>query len=151
MELKKKTIVLSKPNQIGDALMAFPLASALKKIEPDCHIIYLGKQLVQPLVELYQDIDSFIAIDTLEKLTDKEQILFINEKKIHIWLNILPHKKLAILARKANIPIRIGVWRFYHLLNCNRFINIRRSQSNLHETQLDLLFLKALSKKPIDY
>ena len=51
-------------------------------------------------------------------------------------------------AKRAGIPIRIGNLRkFQGFLTCNRLVNVARSKSNLHETQLDMKFLKALGLK----
>lgn len=76
----------------------------------------------------------------------------LQDLKADIIIHISPpnqyYRDTYWAAKKAQIPIRIGTLRkATSLLTCNRFVNIVRNQSGLHETQLDMFFLKALSIK----
>ncbi|MBL4647415.1 MAG: hypothetical protein JKY13_00410, partial [Gammaproteobacteria bacterium] len=60
MNLKNKRIILTKITEMGDVLATLPLASAIKKLEPTCHIIFLAREYTRTMIEHYQDVDAFV-------------------------------------------------------------------------------------------
>lgn len=154
MNLANKRIILSKINHIGDVLFALPLASVIKQMEPTAHVIFLGKDYTQDLIEHYQDVDEFVSWDDIYKEEDldraAEHMRALNADIIvHVMAN-RPSDLVCRVAKKAKIPVRIGTSRrLYTLQTCNRFMNISRSKNklDLHEAQYDMMFLKKLGGK----
>ena len=149
INIHQKRIIISKTNQIGDVTFSLPLASALKKIDPTCVILLMGKTYTQSLVSFYPDIDEFIPWEKIiESSGDAAQKLA--DYKADIIIHVYPRRDIAQLAKKAGISIRLGnSRRLYHWMTCNRFTYVRSSGSNLHETQLDMKFLKRFGVKKI--
>ena len=146
--LKNKTVIISKINQIGDVLFALPIATALKQHEPSCKILFLARPLVNDLVAHYRDIDGFIDAAALLNLPEAEAVKQLQSYQADIFIHVFPWKALAIMAKQAKIPYRVGVWgRFFHWFTCNRLVVFSRKKSSLHETQLDMKLLKPFGIK----
>ena len=111
MHLKNKRIILSKINQIGDVIFALPLASAIKQLEPSAHIIFLGTQYTQELIEHYPDVDEFadwgaIYQDENEIAAAKNLQKLQADVIVHVMAN-KPAHLVCKVAKLAKIPIRI--------------------------------------------
>jgi heptosyltransferase-3 len=144
MNLKNKRIIISKINQMGDVTFTLPLASALKKIEPSCTILFLAREYTRSLVEHYQDIDLFVDWESLNQ-SPQAAMAGLKTLEADIIIHVYSTKELYVAAKAAKIPLRIGTLsRIHSWLTCNRLVSVRRSKSPLHETQLDMLFLKPL-------
>jgi len=134
--IPKKRIIIAKVNQIGDVTMSLPLASALKKADPSCTIIFLGRAYTKALIEAYRDVDEFANWDIL-----KHQGL--STLGADIIINITQEKEVYQAGSAASIPIRIGTLRkWYAWSTCTHWVNFTRNGSSLHETQLDMKYLK---------
>ena len=151
MDLKHKRILICKTNQIGDVTFALPLATALKRAEPEVEIIFLGRAYTQALIEHYNDVDEFADWDDIKDLSDPEAARKLSSLKADVIFNIQADKRLAKLAKMAKIGVRVGtIGRFYNWRYCNKLITLSRKQSPLHESQLDMYFLKGVGL-PCDY
>jgi ADP-heptose:LPS heptosyltransferase len=61
-------------------------------------------------------------------------------------IHIFPRREIARLAKKAGIAVRMGTTnRLYHWGNCNKLVRLSRKRSGLHEAQLNLKLIKAMS------
>ncbi len=152
MNLKNKRIIISKINQIGDVICALPLASAIKKLEPSAHIIFMGTQYTRELIEHYLDVDEFANWNTIYQDNDEEAaVKQFQALQADIIIQVLatrPGDIISRVAKKAKIPLRIGTsHRLRNWLTCNRLVNIGRSQCKYHETQYDMMFMQALGGK----
>ncbi|ODS79107.1 MAG: hypothetical protein ABS46_16200 [Cytophagaceae bacterium SCN 52-12] len=142
------TIVISRADALGDMVLTLPMAGLLKSYFPGCKIYYLAKKYAEPLIALSSHIDGFIEYDYLSGLPRQEQVLYLKKFEADIFVNVLPDRGLAFLAREAGIPLRAGTTnRWYHWLTCNRLIRLSRKRSDLHEAQLNIRLLKFL---PVD-
>lgn len=144
-----KRILISRTDGIGDVILALPVAGVLKKIFPQSHIIFLGRNYTKPVIDACVNIDEFAAWDDIEKHSD-ETIRIRELKKINaeVIIHVFPRKVIADLAKKAQIPLRVGTSnRLYHWLTCNRIIKLSRKSSPHHEAQLNLKLLFSLGAK----
>lgn len=145
MNLENQRILLCKTNQIGDVTFSLPLASAIKRSEPSAHLLFLGREYTRPLIEHYDDVDEFVDWDAIKNLPPEKAIQKLHDLKVDIIINVQANKQIAKLARLAHIPVRIGTsTRLFNWWYCNKRIKISRKQSALHESQLDMQYLKAL-------
>lgn len=121
------------------------MAGYIKKIFPQCQVLFLGRAYTKDVVMLSEYIDVFVNYDEIEKLSEKEAILFLKNLNVDIIVHVFPVKKISRLARLAKIPTRVGTTnRLYHWFGCNNLIKLSRNKSNLHEAQLNLKLLKFL-------
>ncbi|NTW31609.1 MAG: glycosyltransferase family 9 protein [Bacteroidetes bacterium] len=146
-----KNIIISRTDGIGDVVLSLPLAGLLKKMFPKSNIIFLGKNYTKSIIESCSNIDTFIAWDEIEKLkTNDEQVKAFKNLDADIIIHVFPYKKIAQLAKNANIPIRIGAsGRYYHWITCNKIVKLSRKNSIYHETQLNLKLLIPLGAKKL--
>lgn len=144
-----KTILLSRADSIGDVVLTLPMAGVLKEAIPGVKIIFLGKNYTRDVVALSQHVDEFISYDELHKMSITEQIELLQSKQIDVAVHVFPKQDLAILFKKAQIPVRAGTTnRMYHWFNCNKMIRLSRKNSPLHEAQLNLKLVEFLGAKP---
>ncbi|MES2836205.1 MAG: glycosyltransferase family 9 protein [Bacteroidota bacterium] len=148
IDLNHKTILISRTDSIGDVVLTLPMCGVLKKNYPNCKIIFLGRNYTLPILNRCQHIDEAISFDTLEKHTHSELVSFFKQKNISTFIHVFPNKILAKVAKEAKIPIRIGTLRrIFHLLTCNKTVNLKRKSSDKHEAQLNIELLKPLDIK----
>lgn len=141
-------ILISRTDSIGDVVLTLPMAGALKKLFPASRISFLGKTYTKDVVAMSCHVDDFINWDDLSEKNKTEQAAFLRRKGIDCILHIFPRKEIALLAKKAKIPVRIGTTnRIYHWPTCNRLVRLSRKNSDLHEAQLNLKLIVPLGAK----
>ncbi len=146
--MKINTIILSRTDSLGDVILSLPLAGAIKLHNPNIRVIFLGRTYSKSIIETSSFVDKFIDFDEITKLSTEEQISFFKNLKADAIIHVFPKKEIAKLAKKANIPLRIGTsHRMFHLLTCNKKPNFTRKNSDLHEAQLNFKLLEPLKIK----
>lgn len=135
-----KKIIISRTDNLGDVMLTLPLAGYLKQRFPAAQIFFLGKSYTQPLIEACHYISRFLNREELLKSP-----VLLQEVKADAIIFVYPDKELAKLAKKINIPVRIGTsHRLFHWLYCNKLVNFTRKNSTLHEAQLNFKLLQPL-------
>jgi len=143
-----KSIILSRTDSLGDVVLSLPVAGAIKKQDASIKVLFIGRTYSKSIIEASEFVDQFINFDELSKKTKTDQISFFQDINANAIIHIFPQKEIAKLAKKSNISIRIGTsHRLFHLLTCNRRVNLGRKNSDLHESQLNLKLLGPLSIK----
>jgi len=146
--MKINKIIISRTDSIGDVILTLPVAGVLKKYYPEIEIYFLGKSYTKEVAVTSWHIDHFINWDEIKELEPKDQIHKIAEIGADAIIHVFPVKEIASLAKKANIPVRIGTTgRLFHYLNCNKLVPISRRRSNLHEAQLNLKLVEPITEK----
>lgn len=137
-----KRILISRTDSIGDVALTLPLCQAVRNKFPTAEMIFIGKNYTRPMVACFQSIDAFWDIDELFNQPITSQL---EQLQADCIIHVFPNKKLAFLAKKAKIPMRIGTsHRLFHLFTCNERPNFTRKNSTLHESQLNFHLLAPL-------
>jgi len=140
-------IILSRTDSIGDVILTLPVAGVLKKKFPKVEILFLGRNYTRDIAEVSTYIDKFIDWDEIQKCNPSEQITRLKEFQADVIVHVFPVAEIAYLAKKANIPIRIGTTgRLYHYFTCNKLVPISRKKSEFHEAELNLKLLAPILK-----
>ncbi|TAL60077.1 MAG: lipopolysaccharide heptosyltransferase family protein [Bacteroidetes bacterium] len=140
-----KTIIISRTDSIGDVVLTLPAAHVLKEKFPGCKTIFLGKSYTKPVVECCSSIDEIVCWDEIAQLDKHKQIEFFLSLQADCIIHVFPNKQIAVSAKKAGIPVRIGTsHRLFHWFTCNKLPNFTRKNSKLHEAQLNLKLLQPL-------
>ena len=148
MSKTQKRIVISKMNQIGDVTFALPIASAIKKDCPSNYVMFIGRAYTKDLITNYPDVDEYIDGEALDALSDSEAVDNLSRLNADAVIHVNSSKAMIRRCKKAGIAKRVGnKRRLFHWGNCNRLVWVRRKGSPLHETQLDLQFLKGIGLK----
>lgn len=143
-------ILISRVDAIGDVVLTLPLCGYLKSIYPDVKISFLGRTYTGPVIKTCGAVDRFINYDELKALSQQEQVIALQSENIDTIIHVYPQKKIAVLAKQADIKYRIGTTnRAYHWLTCNKLTRLSRKNSDLHEAQLNIALLKPLGIKAI--
>ncbi|TAH20374.1 MAG: lipopolysaccharide heptosyltransferase family protein [Cytophagales bacterium] len=136
-------IILSRTDNLGDVVLTLPMAGAIKAQLPDSQVFFIGKSYTKAIIEGSNFVDKFL---------DREEILqhpqLLKELQANAIIHVFPDKEIASLAKRVNIPIRIGTsHRLFHWFSCNKMVNLGRKNSDLHEAQLNLKLLQPLQLK----
>jgi len=138
-------ILLSRTDSIGDVILTLPMAGLLKEKYPNSKIIFLGKAYTKDIVLCSEHIDEFMDWSTIENQDFDQQLILLKNEKIDVFIHVFPNKKIASLASKANIDIRIGTsHRPYNYLYCNKLPSFSRKNSDFHEAELNIKLLNPL-------
>ncbi len=141
----KPRIIISRTDNIGDVVLALPIAGVLKKMIPDAYIIFLGKSYTEDIISMSSCVDKFVDWEIIKNQTEAAQIQSFRELNADYIIHAFPVKQIAGFAKKAGIQNRIGATgRLYHWTNCNKPVRMTRRRSKLHEAQLNLKLLKPL-------
>lgn len=140
-------IIISRTDSIGDVVLTLPLCAWLREKFPEVKLTFLGRNYTRDVVACFDCVDEFISLEEIEALPVINRLNFINSDA---FIHVFPRNELAVMAKKARIPMRIGTsHRVYHLLNCTHRLNFSRKNSNLHESQLNFELVKPLGIKEI--
>lgn len=139
-------ILISRTDNIGDLVLALPLAAYLKQQFPHCKISFLCRAYAAEVARQSRFVDQVL---TLEQLSELGNGLQVDEGAalgpFDVVIFAFPNRRLAQAAKQAKIPLRIGTsHRLYHWLYCNKLAHFSRVNSPLHEAQLNFKLLKPL-------
>ena len=104
----QQTIVLSKTNNLGDVIIALPMASAIKAVAPKVTIIFICSNAFVDLVNHYRDIDQVVSVDNFIDGNESQAIEQIKALHADVFIQIDPNEKIIRLAKQAKVPIRIS-------------------------------------------
>ena len=140
-------IIISRTDSIGDVILTLPIAGVLKENFPSLKVFFLGKDYTRDIVESSMHIDQFLNWDEIQNFDFEKQLETFNAIEANVIIHVFPVAQIAYLAKKTNIPVRIGTTgRLYHYFTCNKLVPISRRNSELHEAELNLKLLKPILK-----
>jgi heptosyltransferase III len=143
-----KHIILSRIDHIGDTILTLPMVGIIKKAFPECRLTFITHPICVPILKACPQIDHVVGYDSNEDISTT--IANLKLLQADILVHISPHKKLALAAKKAAIPLRIGtLGRWFHWVYCNTKVHFSRAKSTLHEAQLNCFLLKPLGLQDI--
>ncbi|MCX7954643.1 MAG: glycosyltransferase family 9 protein [Bacteroidales bacterium] len=141
--MKYKRVIISRTDSIGDVVLTLPLVGYLKKKINNVEIIFLGSSYTRPLLECCENVDKIIEWDKIKELPFKRRIVFFKNLHANVIIHVYPKFSISLISMIAGINYRIGTsHRWYHLLFCNKLINLGRKNSTLHEAQLNIMLVK---------
>lgn len=136
------TVILSRPDNLGDAVLTLPMAGWLKHHAPGTHIIALVKRYTAPVWEHCEHIDAVITLEELQAAGDRAATDRLRALGAGAIVHVFPHREVAHWAKRAGIARRIGTsHRWWHWTTCNERVDFTRKNSNLHEAQLNIELL----------
>lgn len=146
MPAEKFNILLSRTDSIGDVVLTLPMAGFIKSNFPGSKVFFLGRTYTKDVVQLSEYVDGFINYDEILKLDETKQASSLKDLQLHYFVHVFPKKEIALLAKQAQIPFRVGTTnRLFHWFTCNKLIRLSRKKSDLHEAQLNFKLLSFLN------
>ena len=111
-----RKIIISRTDAIGDVVLTLPMAALLKKfLGKDVKVIFFGRKYTQPVIQCCEAVDEFLDYDIFQSCSEAEKKEYIKNCSADVILHVFPRKEIALAARKAGIPLRIGTTnRLYH-------------------------------------
>jgi|GEM_PF-2076480 len=114
-----RVIVHTRPDKLGDHVLLIPLLHQLST-RTHCHITVITSSTVAPFLQLFSFINSIILIDIHTSHSDmiRNYLSQIKNKSFDIWISFWNDSKMAYLALRSGIQIRIGDASIFPLSLC---------------------------------
>jgi ADP-heptose:LPS heptosyltransferase len=139
-------IIISRTDSIGDVVLSLPVAAVIRKSFPEAKIHFLGRSYTRAVIDACEYIDGFMNWDEIQASGEAKALHSFKEVNADLILHIFPRKEIARLAKKAEIPVRLGTTnRLYHWTSCNKLVRLSRKKSSLHEAQLNLKLVEGIT------
>lgn len=136
-----RSILLVRPDGIGDQILCLPVASALRRHDPLLRIGFLSSVYAAPLLEQHPDVDEVIPCNHDQAGPDELRDVF---GRYDAALFLKPYKHLFRAAWKAGTPVRIGTGFRWYSLFLNARVYKHRKTFDRHEAQSNLELLEGI-------
>lgn len=134
------TVILSRTDALGDAVVTLTTAGWIKKHAPDTRIVVLCQAYARAIWLNSANVDEVL---TLEEMYHDDPVSMLKAVKADAIVHVFPHRAVALLAKQAAIPMRIGTsHRWWHWTTCNKLVHFSRKRSQLHEALLNIKLLE---------
>ncbi len=144
---QKTNIFISRTDHLGDVVLSLPVVGLLREYYPEATITVLGTQYSKALLEDCADINHVWDWNFLQEQSDEEIITQLKAASIDVIIFSHSCKRLAKLAKKAEIPCRIGKLKFFHqdwLYYTHRILKSSYIPAHQHEAEWNMQLLKPL-------
>lgn len=136
------TIILSRPDALGDAVVTMTTAGWIKEHAPSTRVVVVAKEYTRPVWSRCAHADRVITLEELERGGERTAVPELEAVGAEAIVHVFPHRPLARWAKAAGIPWRIGTsHRWWHWSTCNERVGFSRKRSDLHEAQLNIKLL----------
>jgi ADP-heptose:LPS heptosyltransferase len=142
---KQVTVLLVRPDGLGDQILCLPVATALRRCVPKARIIFLSSKTAAPILDHHPDLDEIRTLTGQERFAELVA-LFKNGIDAAVFLK--PFRRLMAAAFVARVPFRVATgYRWYSFL-ANRRIYQHRHDFSKHESEYNLHLLTGLGLDP---
>ncbi len=137
------TIILSRPDALGDAVVTMTTAGWLKKHHPAVRLVVIAKEYTRRVWGHCAHVDRVITLESLQHSRGAGAPNELGKLDAGAIVHVFPHRDIARWAAEAGIPRRIGTsHRWWHWFTCNERVHFSRKRSDLHEAQLNIKLLE---------
>jgi heptosyltransferase-2 len=139
------TVLLVRPDGIGDEILSLPVATALRRLRPKARIAFLSSEAAAPVLAHHPDLDEVITLSGRERFGE---LVSLFRRRIDVAIFLKPYRRLLLAAFAARVPLRVATgYRWYSLL-ANRRVYEHRSRFARHESEYNLGLLAGLGFDP---
>lgn len=132
-------------DRLGDVVLSFPVVELLRAHAPSARIHMLVHPRNAPLARLQRNVERVITDPGEGPGGMPALVRLLRVPAYDVIVHLFPRPRLALAARLAGIPTRVGTRSRYYSFLFNRRVAQHRSRSNLHERDLNAQLLEALS------
>lgn len=142
MNCELRHICILRTDRIGDVVLTLPMASVIKQYLPSIRVTFAVREYTADII------DNAAFVDDCLILKDEDSIPATAKKLkaagIDAIFIVSPNLKVALAAKLAGIPIRVGTAnRWYSLLFTSRLAD-HRSEVKFHESEYNIRMLSAI-------
>ena len=139
------TILLIRPDGIGDQILCLPVASALRRLMPGSRIAFLSSAYAAPVFEHHPDLDRVLTYTGPEQFGE---LVALFRQGVDAAVFLKPFRKLMLASWMARVPLRVATgYRWYSFL-ANRRVYQHRSDFSKHESEYNVGLLSGLGLNP---
>lgn len=134
--MKRKRILISRPDRLGDVILSTPLPREIKKAFPDSFVAVLAREYTKDVFLNNPYVDQIIIFEPENKSL---KYFFKKRKEISEWkfshaLMLLPNERINYLLFFAGIPGRVGVGhKFYQFITFTKYVDRNKYIPLRHE------------------
>ncbi|MDP4199057.1 MAG: glycosyltransferase family 9 protein [Bacteroidota bacterium] len=135
-------VLIVRTDRLGDLVLTLPMASELKRANPNVSVSFLVHNYTRPIAERCPAIDKVISFEATNSLWQNIRLFRASGCEVAVFPS--PRWPLVLAAFLARIPVRIGTgYRWYSPL-FNRRIRAHRRLGGLHEAVHNLRMLRSI-------
>jgi ADP-heptose:LPS heptosyltransferase len=140
--------LIVRTDRIGDVILTFPMAQALRRLYPEARIAMLVRNYTAPLVKDHPSVDEHLLYDDNgEEKSFFRMVAEIRRARFDLVFHTYPRPRAAFMTFLAGIPVRVGTgYRWYSWL-FNRRVYEHRKDARRHELEYNLNLLQAVGAK----
>ena len=142
---QRLTILLVRPDGIGDEILCLPVATALRHSFSDARIVFLSSEHAAPVLEHHPDLDGILTIAGHEPF---RKLVALFRDRIDAVIFLKPSRRLMAAAFVARVPVRVATGFRWYSIFANRRMYQHRSDFAQHESEYNLQLLAGLGMKP---
>lgn len=140
------SILVVRPDRLGDVILSTPVFEAIKKYEPRVRVTALLREAVAPVIRGLQTVDEVIIFEPDGRHRGWRGffrlVSDLRGGKFQTAIVLQSHRKIAAALWFARIPNRVGPFSKLHTyLFYNQGIRQRRSRVEMHEADYNLQLL----------
>lgn len=141
------TWILSRPDRVGDVIIATACLEPIRRQRPDVRIIFVAREIMRPLLEGHPLLDGFAGLGEAARwrLLSGE----LGKRGAEAIAHLHPHRAVELGAWSAKIPCRVGRRRSWldRLTLTHRLPDSRR-EGRKHEGEYNFDLLEPLGIVP---
>ena len=146
-----RRVVVVRQDKLGDLLLTTPVATALKKAIPDCHITYMIRPFLQDVIQNNPNIDAICYTSYKPRVSEFPHWVWkLRRERFDAVLLCKPrsgaHTWIATLAR---IPIRVGCSDRYYAKFLTHNLLFDFHNPPMHEVNLMTAMAQHLTPTPL--
>jgi ADP-heptose:LPS heptosyltransferase len=142
---QRLTILLVRPDGIGDEILCLPVATALRRSFSDARILFLSSEHAAPVLEHHPDLDGILTVAGHEPF---RKLVALFRDRIDAVIFLKPSRRLMAAAFVARVPVRVATGFRWYSIFANRRMYQHRSDFAHHESEYNLQLLAGLGMKP---
>ncbi len=130
---------------IGDAILALPVAAAVRKALPGSRVTMLAAERAAPIFDHHPDVQRVQTVRENARLGD---LIELFRGAVDAAVFLMPYRRLMWAAFLARVPVRVATgYRWYSVL-ANRRVYQHRKHFTKHESEYNLDLLQGLRVEP---
>ncbi|MBI5854669.1 MAG: glycosyltransferase family 9 protein [Nitrospirae bacterium] len=138
-------VLIVRPDGIGDEILSLPVASALRRQQPQSRIMFLSSAYAAPVLAHHPDLDDVVTVSGEESFAE---LVALFRRKIDVALFLKPFRRLIMASWWARVPQRVATGYRWYGLFANRRVYEHRSDFTKHEAEYNLGLLRGLGIEP---
>lgn len=147
--LERDRILVIRPDRIGDLILTLPLIESLKLNEEDSEVWTIVRNYSAPVLHNNPNVDRIVQLDDFEYKKIRKLVKTLDGVEFSKSISLTSDLPSVIIPLLLNVHTRVGPGNRMVSVFYNKRVTLKRTESGLHETLLNLKYLIPIGYKPL--